>query len=37
MLHRQLRDAEGFAQREHVIHGFHSTCTSGNASARSVR
>jgi len=37
MLHRQLRFAEGFAHREHVIHGLHSTCTSGNASARSVR
>ncbi len=37
VLHRQVRFSEGFAHREHVIHGFHSTCTSGNASARSVR
>ena len=35
--HRQVRFGQGFAHREHVIHGFHSTCTSGAASARSVR
>ncbi len=37
VLHRQMRFGQGFAHREHVIHGFHSTCTAGNDSARSVR
>jgi hypothetical protein len=37
VLHRQMRFGQGFAHREHVIHGFHSTCAAGNDLARSVR